>query len=146
MSTAASVAMTRDTRSYSISTSEDEDLDLALGGYGYFDMDDLAVRSVQQSRSTTPIQSKVNSTTNLLNGFQLSQKNMLKEAGKKLKYDSIKDTFETAINKSSSSLNASSVSNASVDQQVKLASGKHPNYSVKFDRAAVGKKIEIGDQ
>lgn len=132
--------MTRESRSYSIQ-SDEKDVDLALGGYGYFDIEELTVRSAHQSRSSTPLHSNVNSTTNL-DKYQHSQKNLLKEAGKKLKFEYIKDNFEIKKNDNGSA--TSLVKNAGSENSDHDNANKH-NYNLKFDRAAVGKKVEIDD-
>lgn len=114
-------------RSATIGSSED-DADLALGGYGYFDIDDLTSRSTAQSHAATPTLSKSNSVVELNKVVDID-----KSFGKRLVNfsDKLREGFEKHNNNADSSGDLES-SNNSLDR-----------FDAKFDRGDVGKKVDI---
>ncbi|CCH44993.1 carnitine O-palmitoyltransferase 1 [Wickerhamomyces ciferrii] len=113
--------------------SSDEDIDIALGGYGYFDIDDLTIRSTVQSRAPTPSISAHTSSTNLKGKqFEVDQ-----NFGRKIINERLKDSFEKHESDHSDSNSSSSNTNTS------RSSGSR--YDTKFDRGQVGKKVTVND-
>lgn len=126
-----SVSMSRST---TVGSSEEE-VDLALGGYGYFDIDDLTFRSNAQSRAETPSLSSHNSSTNLKNKSKVDWKEFDKNIGRKIKNDRLKDYFEKH----------ESDSNGSDSDHTGKMEGFSNRFDAKFDRGAVGKKVSVED-
>jgi carnitine O-acetyltransferase len=117
-------------RSATVGSSED-DVDLALGGYGYFDIDDLTLRSVAQSDAATPALSKTNSEADL---SKLSTE-LDKTFGKKLHLsEKLREGFEKHGSDGSSG-------GSELDGSV----GALERFDAKFDRGEVGKKVDIFD-
>lgn len=120
-------------RSTTVGSSEEE-VDLALGGYGYFDIDDLTLRSTVQSRTETPSLSSHNSNSNLTK-YNIDLKEFDKNFGRKIKNDRLKDYFE----KHESDSNESN-SEGTADKE-----GLGNRFDAKFDRGAVGKKVSVDE-
>ncbi|KAH3672735.1 hypothetical protein WICMUC_004141 [Wickerhamomyces mucosus] len=118
-------------------SSEDEEIDLALGGYGYFDIDGLTLRSLQQSQMNTPSMSSHNSSSNLLNVSEgLSLPKLHKELGTNLRYERLKETYDLRI-LSSDQLGQK---NGKLSDRY---NDKNSSFKVEFDRASVGKKVDV---
>jgi len=123
------VQSTKMSRSTTLGSTSEDEVDLALGGYGYFDIEDLEIRSNYQSKSVTPNLSSHNSSMNLKNSAigRLDMKELDKNLGRNLKNDRIKDFFEK--HKESG--------DDDEDHEVKI--------NEKFDRGAVGRKIIVDE-
>lgn len=110
-------------------SSSGEDEHLALGGYGYFDIEDLTLRSVGPSHVATPVLSHANSTTDLLKmdkGFGKTVQMSLSER--------LREGFEKHGQNSGSSSNAGSLDGNNLDR-----------FDAKFDRGEVGKRLDSYD-
>lgn len=123
-------------RTTTVGSASEEEVDLALGGYGYFDIDDLTERSVQHSTVDTPLDhtpaiSTRNSASDLL---KLATMQLDKSFGKKLFTEKLKESFENYHRRSPTP--TSSAESSSTDPVT---------FDPKFDRGLVGKKLIIDD-
>jgi carnitine O-acetyltransferase len=108
----------------------EEEADIALGGYGYFDIEDLTLRSVQHSTVQTPVLSTSNSYADLLD---VATVKLDKNFGKKIiNNEKLKESFENH--------ESSESENDLEDSKVVLN-----RFDAKFDRGQVGKKVDVGE-
>ncbi|ONH65248.1 Carnitine O-acetyltransferase YAT2 [Cyberlindnera fabianii] len=132
-----SIQVQRMSRSTTIGSSEDE-VDLALGGYGYFDIDDLTLRSTNQSHSGTPMLSHANSSTDLTSSDSVKAVPELdKNFGRKLKsfHEKLREGFEKHSGTQSSGSSTTGGDYGGADGLSR--------FDAKFDRSEVGKKVDV---
>lgn len=119
-------------RSGTVGSQSEEEVDLALGGYGYFDIDEL-VRSNVQSRTQTPSLSSHNSSVNLKKE-KLDLKDFDKNFGRRIMTDRLREGFEKHEHEPSPTRGSTDTKNDLVAR-----------FDAKFDRGEVGKKVSVDE-